>query len=68
MPLWAWLVLVIAVLLAVMAVWDRRTRARGARLNDLGAMGRGIRQPQAHPDAHRGQMQPRPPIDGASGF
>jgi len=58
MPLWAWFAVVIAAVLTVMWVWDRRTRARGARLNDLGAMDRGVRGPEVNPDAHRGAMGP----------
>jgi hypothetical protein len=59
MPLWAWVLVVIAVLLAVMWLYDRRARARGARLNDPAAMARGVTAPQANPEAHRGAMQPQ---------
>lgn len=52
MPLYGWALIVIAALLAVMWLVDRRTKARGARLNDPGAMARGVTAPQAHPEAH----------------
>ena len=58
MPLWAWVLVVIAALLAVMWVYDRRVRARGARLNDPAAMARGVTAPQGNPEAHRGAIQP----------
>jgi hypothetical protein len=59
MPLWAWFVVVIAVLLTVMWVWDRRTTARRGRLADPAAMAHGVRAPEGDPEAHRGAMQPR---------
>ena len=58
MPLWGWFLLVLAVVLVVMWLYDRRTRARGARLNDPGTMARGVTAPQANPEAHRAAMQP----------
>lgn len=58
MPLWAWVLIGIAVLLAVMWLWDRRVRARGGTLNDPAAMARGVTAPQGDPEAHRGAMQP----------
>ena len=58
MPLWGWFLLVVAVVLAVMWLWDRRTKARGARLNDPTRMARGVTTPQGDPEAHRGAMPP----------
>jgi hypothetical protein len=57
MPLWAWVLVVVAALLVVMWASDRRARARGARLNDPGAMSRGVTGPQGNPEAHRQAMQ-----------
>lgn len=59
MPLWAWILVGIAVLLAVMWVGDRRTRGRRATLADPAAMARGVRSPEGNPEAHRGAMQPQ---------
>ena len=58
MPPWGWFLLVVAVVLAVMWVHDRRTKARGARLNDPGSMARGVTAPHANPEAHRAAIQP----------
>ena len=69
MPLWAWLVVVIAVLLLPMWVYDRRVRRRGARLNAPSAMAQGVSAPQANPDAHRGALSADrylPPPTGGS--
>jgi hypothetical protein len=63
MPLWGWLLLVVAVVLAVMSLHDRRVQARGGRLNDPGAMERRVAGPQASPDAHRNPL----PWGGGSG-
>jgi hypothetical protein len=57
MPLWAWVLVVVAALLVVMWASDRRARARGARLNDPGTIGRGVSAPQADPEAHREGMR-----------
>ena len=55
MPLWAWLIVAIAVLLAVMWVYDRQVRARRERLGDpSAAMARGGAAVQGNPEAHRG--------------
>ena len=56
MPLWAWLLVAIAVLLAAMWILDQRARRRRAQLNDPSAMARGVTGPQANPEAHRGAM------------
>jgi hypothetical protein len=58
MPLWAWVLVVLAVVLAVMWVWDRRTTARRATLADPTAMARGVRSPEGNPEAHRAAMRP----------
>ena len=58
MPLWAWILLVIAALLAVMWLVDRRARARGARLTDPAAMARGVTTPHGDPEAHRLAVRP----------
>jgi hypothetical protein len=58
MPLWAWVLVVVAVLLAVMWNWDRRTKARRARLADPAVMARGVRAPEGNAEAHRGAMRP----------
>ena len=67
MPLWAWVLVVIAALLAVMWLVDRRARARGARLNDPAAMARGVTTPQGNPEAHREAMRPERYGPGAGG-
>jgi hypothetical protein len=59
MPLWAWVLVVVAAVLAVMWVWDRRTKARHGRPADPAAMARGVRAPEGNPEAHRGAMQPQ---------
>jgi hypothetical protein len=58
MPLWAWVMIVVAALLVVMWASDRRARARGARLNDPSAIARGVTSPQGDPEAHRQAMRP----------
>ena len=58
MPLWAWFLVVVAVVLVPMWMHDRRAKARGSRLNDPGAMARGVTTPQANPEAHRLAIQP----------
>jgi hypothetical protein len=58
MPLWAWFLVGVVVVLVPMWVHDRRAKARGSRLNDPGSMARGVTAPQANPEAHRAAMQP----------
>jgi hypothetical protein len=58
MPLWAWFLVLVAVVLVPMWLHDRRAKARGSRLNDPGAMARGVTAPQGDPEAHRGAIQP----------
>lgn len=58
MPLWAWVLVVIAAVLVAMWLSDRRARARGARLNDPAAMARGVSTPQGNPEAHRQAIRP----------
>lgn len=53
-----WVLLGIAVLLAVMWLYDRRVRARGRRLNDPARMERGVHAPYGDPEAHRGAISP----------
>jgi hypothetical protein len=58
MPLWAWALVAVAVLLAVMWAADRRTRARRGRLADPADTARGVRSPEGDPEAHRAAMRP----------
>ena len=58
MPLWAWVPAAIALLLVVMWAYDRRTRARGARLADPSAMARGVTAPQGNTEALRAALRP----------
>jgi Flp pilus assembly protein TadB len=53
MPLWAWFLVLVAVVLVPMWVHDRRAKARGSRLNDPGSMARAVSTPQGDPEAHR---------------
>jgi hypothetical protein len=67
MPLYGWVLIVIAALLAVMWLVDRRAKARGARIADPAAMARGVTSPQGNPEAHRGAMRPERYGPGAGG-
>lgn len=67
MPLWAWVLLAIAVLLAVMWLYDRRVRASGRRLNDVRKMARGVREVEGDVEAHRAAMQPQRFLGGGPG-